>query len=61
MPTYTYVNLQEAVQDLAHGNRDNLKKQLPLINRAVREVFSEVDLRSSKRRTALSPALFEEV
>jgi hypothetical protein len=57
---YTYTDYQNAVQDLSHGNRANLKQERPLLNRAVREVLGRVDLRSSKRRAALSPFLFEQ-
>jgi len=56
---YTYQNMIDSSEALAHGGTSNTKKLRELANRAVREVFARVDLRSAKRRAQMSPALFE--
>lgn len=61
MPVYTYTQLKKDIQDLAHGNIQNLKQERSLINRSVREVVREVDLRSMKRKSQLSPAISRNV
>lgn len=61
MPVYTYTQLKKDVQDIAHGTLGNLKQERSLINRSVREVVREVDLRSTKRKAQLSPAIFRNV
>lgn len=58
--TYTYTNVIDSAQGLAHGGTSNVKKLRELVNRAVREVFSSVDLRSAKRRAQMSPFIAQE-
>ena len=58
---YTYSDIKNAVQDISRKTISALTQERPLINRAVREVWSEVDIRTSKRRSNLSPALFQDV
>lgn len=53
--------MKNAVQDIGRKTLGNLAQERPFINRSVREVWSEVDIRTSKRRSNLSPALFQDV
>lgn len=58
---YTYSDLKNAVQDMGRKTLSSLTQQRPLFNRAVREVWADVDIRTSKRRASLAPALFQDV
>lgn len=62
MPSYSYTNLLNEVIDSARrSNITNVITARTPINRAVREVISELDLRSTKRNAALASKLFDEV
>lgn len=55
---YTYgTHILPAIRDLAHAADISLKQERALINRSVREVIAETDLRSMKRRAQLSPSI----
>ncbi len=58
---YLYTDLKNAVQDIGRKTLGSLTQERPLINRAVREVWADVDVRTSKRRASLAPALFQDV
>lgn len=58
---YTYLDLKTALNESVHGKVENLVDVRALINRAVRETFSEIDLRSAKRRSTISPGLYGQV
>lgn len=58
---YTYSDLKNATLDLSRKTIGSLTQERPFFNRAVREVWSEVDIRTSKRRSTLAPALFQDV
>ena len=55
MPNYSYTNLEQDVRRDA-SSITNIRR---ILNRAVREVVSDTDLRSTKRRVYLSPQLHE--
>lgn len=57
---WTYNDLRVAIREGSGGKGPNLQNERALINRAVRLVSSDVDLRSAKRRQALSPNLTSE-
>lgn len=46
---------------MVHGKADGLTDARVTLNRSARFVIGDVDLRSTKRRTALSPNLFDDV
>lgn len=58
---YTYTNIKDLVNGAMHGKVDNLKSALNTINQGVRQALGKVDLRSTKRKSTLSPNLFNEV
>lgn len=58
---YTYSELSDMVIDVSRKTIGNLTQKRAIINRAVREVWGEVDIRTSKRRSNLTPALFQDV
>ena len=60
MPTYSQANLNSSVTNMVSGSF-TAAVFLEVANRAVRDVALDVDLRSTKRHTALSPNLFKEV
>lgn len=60
MATYTVANLQSKIGLKVNGSISDAN-WLVLINDAVREVISDVDPRSTKRKAALSPFLFNDV
>jgi len=58
---YSYDDVKSAVNSRLHnkiGVSDSIRASL---NTAIRQVWAEVDIQSSKRRSALSPRLFENV
>src|SRR3990167_287591 len=57
---YTRTNLNDLVSNMTPGTVDTTVAVF-LHNEAVRHVFSELDLRSAKRKAALSPDLFPSV
>lgn len=58
---YTYSEVGDMVQDVSRKTLANLTQKRALINRAAREVWAAVDIRTSKRRSNLTPALFQDV
>jgi len=60
MPIYTRAKIKEEVTALATGSFTTTDFDI-IVNRAVRQVLSDVDLRSAKRKSALSPNLFDEI
>lgn len=60
MPTYTYANLQTQITAGIHGSISTAD-WLTIINDAAREVTSNLDLRSMKRKSSLSPFLFNDI
>lgn len=52
--------LDSTIQSMVSGTYTDADYQT-IINRAVREIIAELDLRSAKRKTALSPNLFDSV
>ncbi len=61
MPIYTFSNLSREVRENFQGRTSNLIEERQILNRAVRRVILDIDLRSSKRSTQLSPSLFKRV
>ena len=58
---YSYTNLKDQIVDtLSYANAGSSVTVLNVINRACRLVNSEIDLRSAKRRAALSPKVFDD-
>lgn len=60
-PIYTQQDLYDAANGMIHKKIDNLQDKQETANRAVRHVLGDIDLRSTKRRTALSPYLFTDI
>lgn len=63
---YLYTDVKSALNTRIHGKETNLTADGSsitryLINKAVRTVLGEIDLRSSKRKSALSPNMFDDV
>ncbi len=61
MPVYTYQNAYDELNGMLSKKAGNLSNAVITINRAVRFVIGDVDLRSAKRRTSVSPNLFDDV
>lgn len=59
MPIYTRVQLKKDVQTMISGKIQDTDLNT-IVDRAVRDVLSDTDLRSSKRKSALSPNLFDD-
>jgi len=59
--TYIYTDLYNNVNGMTHGKITNLTDARVTLNRAVRFVVGDIDLRSTKRKTQVSPGLFEDV
>lgn len=57
---YTYANFRALVRDGAGQKGSNLTDERGTLNRAVRSVVADVDLRSLIRRSILSPRVTEE-
>lgn len=60
MPNYTQANINSSVANMVSGSY-TAAVFLEVANRAVRDVLLEVDLRSSIRKSALTPNLFDNV
>lgn len=59
---YTYTNLKDQIIDpLSYPNAASSVTVLNVINRSARNVLSEIDLRSSKRRSTLTPHIFDDI
>lgn len=61
MPSYTYSNLKTAVNNKIHNKIGVVQDVRSILNEGVRDVVSEIDLRSTIRRASLSPNLFDDV
>lgn len=61
MPTYTRSNLKSRINAGILGKIGMLVSSEDMINQAAREVASEMDLRSLRRKADLSPKLFEQI
>ena len=60
MPSFTQSELSTSVSKIVSGDF-TAGDFLTIANDAVREVLADLDLRGSKRKTALSPNLFDEI
>lgn len=61
MPTYTQDNLRSRINAGVKGKIGMLVNSQDTINQAVREVIADLDLRSTIRKTQLTPGLFNEI
>jgi len=64
MPTYTYATLKNSVSSKIQGRVGNLLNDGTIIycfNSAARKLFTKIDLRSAKRKSSLSPNLFNDI
>ena len=61
--SYAYTALRNQTQDVGgHGTAtSSLKQERAFLNRCVREVNNRVDLRTTKRRSQLSPSLYKQI
>jgi len=59
-PSYTQAELKSIINGNVHGKFDQCQSTTVTMNRAVRYVIGDTDLRSTKRNTPLSPNLFED-
>jgi len=60
-PIYTYSNLKTRINAQIKGKIGVLISDRDLINQAAREVVSDIDLRSTRRKSQLSPPLFTDI
>ena len=60
MPVYTRTLLKTSTDTMISGTPSDADKNT-LVNRAVREALSDVDMRSMKRKSALAPNLFDDI
>jgi hypothetical protein len=59
---YSYTNLKDHIFDpIVYANISSDYTVRDILNRAVRKLNRDVDLRSTKRKTQVSPGLFEDV
>lgn len=56
--SYTRANLKDSVNKRIHGKKDMLLDINDTLNTSVRNVISDIDLRSTRRRANISPKLF---
>lgn len=61
MPIYTYSNFKSRVNAGIKGKIGMLVDDRETLNEAARSVVSDIDLRSTRRKTSLSPNLFSDV
>lgn len=62
MPAYSRTNLKDQVFDsTSQANIGSAITINDLLNRVIRRVYGDVDLRSAKRKTQISPGLFNDV
>jgi len=61
MPTYTRSNLKSRINAGIKGKIGVLVDADETVNQVVRAVVSEIDLRSTRRKTTLQPGVFDEV
>lgn len=60
-PTYSQTDLYEMIDGMVHQKFPQVNDRQVIVNRAVRFVLNDIDLRSNKRSAALSPNLFDSV
>ena len=61
MPSYLYTALTTAVRGRMYSMQGVLADERVTLNNAVREVVTDIDLRSSKRKSAVAPDLFNDI
>lgn len=62
MPSYSYSQLKDDVFDpIVYANIGSDYTIINIFNRAIRKLLRDVDLRSTKRKTQISPGLFNDV
>jgi hypothetical protein len=61
MPTYSQQNFIDDLDGLVHGKSSSLKNRQNTLNRSVRDVLDDLDLRSTKRKVVAAPNLFNDV
>lgn len=59
--SYTRADLNSAINKRIHGKKDMLLDINDSINTSVRNVISDIDLRSTRRRADISPKLFTDI
>lgn len=60
-PTLTQAELQAIINGMVHQKFSQCASPQVIMNRAVRYVVADIDLRSSKRSTAMSPNMFDTI
>lgn len=60
-PTYSQTDLSEMIDGMVHQKFNQVNDTQVIMNRAVRVVISEMDMRSTKRSAPLSPNMFAQV
>jgi len=60
MPSFTYTEFKAEVEAQIKGDLTSANMRV-LLNKSVREVVSKVDLRSTIRKSALTPNLFDDI
>ena len=61
MAIYTYDDLNKAVNNRLHNKIGKVTDSLASINTAVKQLWGQVNLRTAKRKSTLSPRLFSDV
>ena len=61
MPTFTRYDIKQKVNGAIKNKQDVLVDYDRTVNFAVRDVLSEIDIQSPRRRSYLDPGLFPEV
>ena len=61
MPTYSQNDVYEIVDGMTHQKFSQVNDRQVIVNRAVRYVLGDMDMRSTKRRSQLSPNLFADI
>jgi len=59
--SYSQSELQDIVDSMMHGKFSQVQNRQRTMNRAVRFVNNDIDLKSHKRKSQLSPNLFSDV
>lgn len=60
-PTINQTELYAIINSASHGKFSQVQDRQVIVNRAVRSVLADMDLRSTKRKSTLSPNLFSDV
>jgi hypothetical protein len=61
MPSYQYSDISSSVNGMIHKKINNLQDPRVTINRGVRFVVGDCDIRSMKRKSTISPNLFTDI